>query len=183
MPQSPRRRRVWPVAAAVMVAAALAGCADNGSSRKPEADRAAAAAYAQCEARRAAHQLPSHVAAVACAAPTVVDAYQEAGYPFDDLVDISIEARRIAAERLDDGQITQAQENRDLAVLATRITAEENRRIAATHVGGRPTPTPPEILVRGLASFAPTPAEAEGPVPPLAAGKNCFTLGPESHCQ
>ena len=90
MPKTPRRLSMRPIVAALMLAPVLAACGSAVMSRKADADQQAKAAYARCEARRAAHQLPTHLAAVDCAAPTVEGAYKEAAYPFEDLLYVSI---------------------------------------------------------------------------------------------
>ncbi len=172
-----------PIVAALLLAPALAACGSAVMSRKADADQQAKAAYARCEARRAAHQLPTYLAAVDCAAPTVTGAYKEAAYPFEDLLYVSIQARRIGATHVDRGEISEADEQRDVATLDDRITAEEDRRFAIMRRGGNPTPTAPDVLVQGLASLTPAPIQAETPVPPPGSAANCFTLGGQQHCK
>jgi len=164
-----------------MLAPAIAACAAV-FSRKEEADHRAQAAYAQCESLREAHRLATHLAAVDCAIPTVVGAYREAAYPFEDLLFMSIQARRIGAGRLDRGGVSEDEEKRDLATLGERIAAEEKRRFAVMGASGNLRPMTSETLVQGLVSFAPEPTP-EAVAPPLPGSPaNCFTIGGAQRC-
>lgn len=152
------------------LALALAGC-DVPQGRDREADATAKAAYAQCEELRESGQIKSELAAVDCAVPTVVAAYQEAAYPFDDLIYISVQARRAGARKVDDGIIGRSQYLHDVAALDARIAAESARRHKAMEFGGNPKPAPLGVLLGGLPSFARAPTAAA--VPP----GGCVPLG------
>lgn len=155
----------------------LAGCYVS-EPRNHEAEAKAQAAYANCEELRSLGQLKTHRAAVQCAARPVVEAYQAAAYPFMDLVFFSLEARQLGAERVDAGDVSDEQYQRDVAALDARIAAEEARRRNAMTLGGNPKPTPQAALVQGLPSFAEE-ARAAAPRPtpngcvPLAGIRSC----------
>jgi hypothetical protein len=157
---------------------ALAGCMSQ--PRLSEAEAKAKAAYAQCEELRQVGQIKTHVAAVNCAVPQVTDAYVAAAYPFTDLVYDEIQARRVGAARVDDGDVSETQYQHDVAVLDARIAAEEKRRRAEMALGGSGQAAPPEPLIAGLPSFAPAPTAAAMP-PPAPGG--CVPLGSIRTCQ
>jgi hypothetical protein len=152
-------------------------------SRKDEADAKAQAAYAQCDQLRRIGQYKTRLAAVDCAVPNVVTAYQESAYPFTDLIYISIQARRIGAGKVDSGDVTEAQYERDLAELERRLAAEDGRRREIMKFGGNPQPTEVGTLVQGLSAFAPTPTAAELPATPPDAESSCLPLGGIKRCQ
>jgi hypothetical protein len=172
-----RGARVLAAAALVLV---VAGCVMS-QVRKDEADAKARTAYAQCDDERRAGKLTTHLAAVNCAVPTVVRAYQESAYPFTDLIYVSVQARRIGARRVDSGDVTEAQYQQDLATLQTRIAAEDDRRRGIMKYGGDPQPAPAGALVEGLSAFAPAPVRAA--LPPPGANPNCVPLGQIRSCK
>ncbi len=166
-------------AAALALALVLAGCVVP-QAREDEAAAKAQAAYARCDELRRAGKYPSRVAAVDCAAPTVIAAYREAAYPFDDLIYISIEARRIGAARVDSGAVGAAQYQRDVAELDRRLAAEESRRRGIMKYGGNPQPEELGKLLQGLPSFA---ADAGAPPEPPPRPGGCTPLGAIKPCQ
>lgn len=141
------------------------GACDMPQGRDVEAKDKAQAAYRHCEQLRAAGKYATHVETVDCAAPAVVAAYTAAAYPYQDLVAIGIEARRIAARKLDEGDVTPGEYRRDVAALDQRIADEEKRRHDIAFYGGNPKPVPPETLVAGLPSFTPPPPVSGIPSP------------------
>ncbi|HUB98139.1 MAG TPA: hypothetical protein VL993_19605 [Stellaceae bacterium] len=158
-----------------LIAVALSGCL-----RQPRLDEARAkanAAFAACDAARAEGRLRTYRAAVECAVPTVTQAYSEAAYAFPDLLYVRIEARRFGAGKVDEGEITAAQYDHDVAELDKRIRAEEERRTEIAERSGTPTPVPEETLIAGLPSFA-SPTGA-APAPPGA----CQPLGEIRTCK
>ncbi|HUK61596.1 MAG TPA: hypothetical protein VLV50_20350 [Stellaceae bacterium] len=164
-------------AAAFLLVLALTGCFQL-TGRTSEARSDEQAAWARCEQQREIGRLRTHVAAVDCAVKPVLAAYEDAAYPFMDIVYVSIQARRRGAQRVDAGEISEQQYRRDVTALEGRLAAEEKRRNDIQLFGGRATPTPPEQLVGGLPSFAPE-ARASAPAPtangcvPLGAIKSC----------
>lgn len=169
--------RYIPVAALGLLFA-LTGCFSIGG-RAGEAGATAQAAWAHCDELRQMGQLKTHVAAVQCAARPVLDAYEGADYTFMDLVYVSIQARRMGAARVDNGDLTDEQYRRDVAALDARLAAEEKRRRDIQFYGGQTAPVPPEQLVAGLASFAP---EARASAPPPGPG-GCVPLGAIRACK
>ncbi len=93
----------------------------------------------------------------------------------------SIQARRIGADRVDTGTVTEAQYQQDLAELQTRLTAEEGRRREIMKFGGDPRPAPVGTLIQGLNSFAPAPTAAALPSLPTTPG--CVPLGQIRTCR
>jgi len=167
--------------AATALALALSGCF-TPSPRKAEADAKAETIYAQCDQQRQAGKYRTHLAAVDCAVPTVLQAYQEAAYTFTDLVYISVQARRIGAHKVDDGDTTEAEYRHDLAELETRIAAEDRRRTDIMEYGGNPRPVTVETLVEGLSAFTPTPTAAALPPAPPGEDAGCHSLGAIKPC-
>lgn len=169
-------RAMLVIAAASFV---LTGCFVQ-NSRMSETREQVASAYARCDQRYAAGLIKSHLAAVNCATPDVIAAYQAAGYPFEDLVYVSIEARRRGAANVDRGDVTEAQYEHDAAELDTRIAAEEARRRTTINRTGTPSLATPDMLVAGLPAFATTPAA--GSIVALPPG-SCIPLGDLRPCK
>jgi hypothetical protein len=170
-----RGRLVWSLAAAAL-ALGVAGCF-YPHGRMDEARVQANSVFAACERAREAGRYPTHRAAVECAVPKVQEAYREAAYPYVDLLYIRIEARRRGAGKVDQGEVTEAQYQQDIATLEARIEAEEARRAELTGRGLTPTPAPDQTLVAGLPSFAAAPT-AELPTP-----GSCLPLGAIRACK
>ena len=160
-----------------LVPLALTACIMS-AQRTAESDEAAADAYQKCENLRIAGVVKSHVASVDCAIPKVQQAYQVAAYPFMDLVYFSLEARQLGAERVDAGDVSDEQYQRDVAALDARVAAEEARRRNAMTLGGNAKPVPPSALVQGLPSFAEE-ARAAAPRP---TPNGCVPLGGIRSC-
>ncbi len=163
--------------AVIVMTLALAGCF-AAQGRNEEAAAKAKATYAQCEELRGIGQLRSHVAAVDCAVRPVLAAYDEAAYPFMDLIYISIQARRLGAANLDAGDVTESQYQHDVAELDARLAAEENRRRESQTFGGNAPPVGADTFIKGLPAFAPT--VATGPLPPPG---SCLSLGAIRPCK
>lgn len=156
---------------------ALAACGTAYSTAATrDAERRAEAAIAACNAQLRDGILKTYSAAAACAKPQVLAAYEDAAYPFMDLVNLDLDARQIGAARIDSGAASPAAVGRDIATLDQRIAAEQERRFAARGgIGGAARPTPPEAMLAGLAALA------EPAMPPP--GGNCFSLGSSAHCE
>jgi hypothetical protein len=172
-------RRLTRFIGAAALVLTLAGCAVDSQSRKDEADAKARAAYARCDQQRLGGKYKSHLAAVECAVPTVVAAYQEAAYPFEDLIYLSVQARRAGARKVDTGEATEAEYQQDVAVLENRLAAEDSRRHDIMKYGGNPKPVPTEQLVQGLNAFLVTPTAAALPAAPAG----CVPLGEIRTCK
>jgi hypothetical protein len=175
------RSRLTRALGSAALVLALVGC--FASPRQKEADAKAQAAYARCDQMLGVGKIKTHLAAVDCAVPAVVAAYGEAGYAFTDLTYISIQARRIGAAKIDNGEVSEAEYRHDLAELETRIAAEDARRRDIMRFGGNPQPVPVDTLVQGLSVFAQTPTAAEIPAPPPGTGPACLALGAIRPCK
>ena len=176
-----RSRAVRALAAAAL-GLALTGCFIS-QSRKEEADSKAAAIYGQCDQLRRTGKYTTHLAAVDCAVPTVAAAYQQAAYPFTDLVYISIQARRIGAHKVDTGEVSEGEYQHDLAELDTRLAAEDDRRRKLISHGSTPQRVAADTLVKGLNAFAPAPTAAAPPPPPTATATGCIPLSGLRSCK
>ncbi|HXQ51689.1 MAG TPA: hypothetical protein VN802_11390 [Stellaceae bacterium] len=163
------------VAAILAVALALASCAQM--PRKIEAQEKSRDLLARCEALREAGRLKTHVEVVDCALQRVIDTWTAAGYPFMDLVYVWIQARRNGADRIDRGQATEAEVERQLAQLDARIDDEEKRRQDLISRGANPAPVAPETLVVGLDTLSPRPIAK-----PRQPEGNCVSIGPFRQC-
>lgn len=171
-------RTLW--IALSLLGLALAGCAGTLSAPATrDAQNRAQAAFAACDAERQQGILKSQREVVECARPKVLAAYQENGYPNMDLVELDLYARGIGAERIDDGDVSAAAVDRDLAELDRRIVAEQQRRVAARRAtSGGASPVPLAQLLAGLDTLT-----VRSAPPPPAPGENCFNVGSFSHCQ
>jgi hypothetical protein len=163
--------------AATLVALALALASCGSAGRKLEADDTARSLLAQCEMLRQSGRLKSRVAVVDCALPRTIDAYTAAGYSYMDLIYVSLQALRNGADRIDRGQASEAEVEREMQALQIRIDAEDQRRRDLMSRGGAVTPVDPETLVAGLDALAPR--SRATPLPPPV---NCATFGPFGNC-
>lgn len=150
------------------------------AQRTEESDEKAADAYAKCENLRVAGVIKSHVAAVDCAIPKVQEAYQTAAYPFEDLVYISVQARRFGARKVDAGEISDAEYQSAVTEMQSRLKAEEGHRLARMRLGGNPNPQSPEELLHGLTALMVTPAAAALPSAPP--GADCVPIAGIRKC-
>jgi hypothetical protein len=155
---------------------ALAGCGTGYSAAATaEADATAKTVFAGCEDQFRSGKLRSYRLTVECARPGVTQAYQMAGYPFMDLVELGLNARRYGADRIDAGLAAPQDVSRDLAELDRRILGERERRVAARKgIGGEAAPATPAQMMDGLPSLN------ERVIPPSNA--NCFKVGSFTHC-
>ena len=160
----------------LLLGLALAGCGSTYlAAAALEADQRAQAAYADCDAQRQSGALRSYRQAAACAQPKVLAAYQQAGYPYIDLVELELAARATGADSIDTGFASAADVNRDIAELEQRITAErQRRRDGEMRSGGSAPYVPPQQLLAGLDTLS-------DKVLPRA-NSNCFTVGSFSRC-
>jgi hypothetical protein len=162
-------RSIRNLTAGALMPLALSACLMMSAQRKDEADETAADAYQKCENLRLAGVIKSHVGAIDCALPQVQKAYQVAAYPFDDLIYISVQARRFGARKVDSGEISDAEYQSAVQEMNGRLKAEEKRRLARMNLGGDPKPEGPDEIMRGLTALMPTPAAAALPPPPKSA--------------
>jgi hypothetical protein len=85
-------------------------------------------AVEECQQKRFAKEIIGFKAAAECATPKIVAAYQEVKFPHMDLIYVVTAARVVGAEKVDKRQITEAEYRLQLAELASRVTAEAQRR-------------------------------------------------------
>ena len=156
---------------------ALAGCGSTYSTAAiREADEAARAAYADCDAQLKSGVLQSYRQAARCAQPKVLGAYKQSGYPYIDLVELELLARATGADHIDTGYAKVGDVDRDIAELERRIAEERQRRQEGELVNGGSAPyVPPQRLLAGLTTLTER-------APPASASSNCFQIGSFSHC-
>jgi hypothetical protein len=142
-----------------------------------EAEATANAAYADCNTQLRQGKLKSFRQAVECAEPPVVAAYQGAGYPYMDLIQFDLNARMHGAEEIDVGAASEADVDRDIAVLETRINQEQQRRMDyRAQTGGAAPDMPLDQLTVGVGLNA-----LNGRAPPPTAS-DCFKVGSLTNC-
>ncbi len=101
----------------------------------------------QCEERRRSGEFKSVTEVERCADPLVTSAYQEAGYPYMDLIRFAAAARLAGAEKVDKGKITESGYERQRLMLRDRLAAEINRPAQTLD------PSTTARLVDGLSAF------------------------------
>jgi len=113
---------------------------------------------AECEARRRTGELTSLMAVERCAEPGVIAAYRKADYPYMDLIRFAEAARLAGAEKVDKGEITEADYERQRLKLRERLATEIDRRNAATPLprsaADMPDPAVTAKLIAGLSAFS-----------------------------
>jgi hypothetical protein len=166
----------------VAILAALQACVVS-QSRKAEADKIARSVYAECESLLKSGSLKTHAAVFKCAAPRVVAAYQQSGYPFEDLIFVDLVAHRNGAQNIDEQDATEAAVQTELRQLETRLTAEEARRLNIIKFGGSPKAEPADELLDGLTALKPTPDAAASTPRPSQKTPGCFLPGSPNRCQ
>lgn len=166
-------KRIPLVLAALLT---LAGCGTTNlaGGAIAEADKHAAAIYADCDAQLRARRLNSYRQALECARQPVLTAYGQAGFPFMDLILFDLQERQIGADRIDHGEVQAADVQRDIAILEQRLMVERERRVAArSGIGGAVPATRPAQLLVGLDALT------EKQLPP---NSDCFTVGTFTRC-
>ena len=86
------------------------------------------AAIAECRQKRLEKEINGFKASAECSNPKIIAAWQEAQFPYMDLIFVFTAARVVGGENVDKGKITEAELNLELAELNSRIVAEEQRR-------------------------------------------------------
>jgi hypothetical protein len=112
------------------------------------------AAVLECRERRMRDEFKTYRQSAECSNPQIMAAYQGAGYPFMDLVNVLVNARLMVADNLDKGAITEADAQAQSAELERRLTSEEQRRRAAA-AASQPIPpsSDPGVYMQGLTAF------------------------------
>ena len=162
--------------AVLLVVLVLPSCLFAPQGRTKEARANADAAIEACLAQLRSGKLHSYRQAADCAGPQIIIAYQETAYPFMDLVYLEVAARRVGAENIDRGAVSEEAVARDMSELERRLSAEANRRQAAMKYGdAAPRGAGEATMLAGLSTIS------IGPIP--APGSNCFSVGSFQHCQ
>lgn len=86
------------------------------------------AAIMECKNKRLSGELKTYEASAECSNPRIIEAYQEAGYRYMDLVSLMTAKRLELAEEIDQGKITEAQAQLEFAQFMTGIADEERQR-------------------------------------------------------
>lgn len=116
---------------AILIAVAVTGCV---GLRMRQAMEEANRINLECRALKLQGKLTTWVEAVHCGNEPMRRMIQASGYPHMDLVNLLLANRVLLAERMDAGQLTEAEATVQLAEMGTRITAEEQARaLAASH--------------------------------------------------
>lgn len=90
------------------------------------------AAISECKQRRLNRELKTLRASVDCSNPRIYAAWRDAGDPHLDLLGVVLAARAAGADKVDKGQITEAEYELQLAQLNARLNDERGRRNLAT---------------------------------------------------
>ena len=145
----------------VAVALLLSGCHSTGPTETPAIKAAGEemrGIRAQCEARRRSGAITSVAAVERCAEPGVLAAYRDADYPYMDLIRFAEAARLAGAEKVDKGEISEREYDRQRLKLRDRLAAEIDRRNALTppprSTADMPDPSVTAKLVAGLSAFS-----------------------------
>ena len=153
-------RQAWRCLAA-LACVVLAGCGNSGPTETP-AIKAAGQEMRdirrQCEARRHSGELTSATAVEHCAEPRVVAVYRDADYPYMDLIRFAEAARLAGAEKVDKGEISESEYERQRGKLRGRLADEIDRRNAETPPprsdAEMPEPSITAKLIAGLSAFS-----------------------------
>lgn len=116
---------------ATLIAVAVTGCAGRinpAALRVRQAMEEANRINLECRALKLQGKLTTWVEAVHCGNEPMRRMIQDSGYPHMDLVNLLLANRVLLAERMDAGQLTEAEATVQLAELLTRIAKEEQAR-------------------------------------------------------
>jgi hypothetical protein len=86
------------------------------------------AAITACRNKRLSGELKTHVESAECANPFIVEAHKKAGYRYMDLVLLMTAKRLELSEKVDQGKLSEAQAQLELAQFMTGISDEERQR-------------------------------------------------------
>jgi len=85
-------------------------------------------AIVECRSKRMAGELKTYVASAECANPIIMAAYQQAGYPYMDLISLMTAKRLELSEEIDQGKLTVAQAQLKFAQFKVGLDDEERQR-------------------------------------------------------
>jgi hypothetical protein len=160
---------------AVIATLVLGGCQaaqqrSVNAAIKEQVDEAAQ----DCRQKRLNGELKTFVASVQCSNPRIIAAYQNANYPNMDLVELVTASRLAGAEKIDRGEITEAEFQLQLAELGTRVASEEERRRANHQAAAAQTLQAQAAMLQGLSAF-----QVTNPSP----GITCTTFDNVTNCR
>jgi len=92
------------------------------------ASKMAISAANECRAKRLSGELKTYVESVECSNPRIVEAWSAANYKYMDLVKSFAAKRLELARRVDRGELSEEQNQRQIADFYSRLQAEERRR-------------------------------------------------------
>jgi hypothetical protein len=92
------------------------------------ASQAAILAANECRAKRLSGELKTYLESVECSNPRIVEAWSAANYQYMDLVNSFAAKRLELARRVDRGELSEEQNQRQIADFYSRLQAEERRR-------------------------------------------------------
>jgi hypothetical protein len=92
------------------------------------ASKAAISAANECRAKRLSGELKTYVESVECSNPRIVEAWSAANYKYMDLVKSFAAKRLELARRVDRGELSEDQNQRQIADFYSWLRAEERRR-------------------------------------------------------
>lgn len=149
----------WRCHAAAGAVAVLCGCAAQPTDT-PAIKAAGEHMHnirEQCEARHRTGELKKVTDVERCADPDVIAAYREAAYPYMDLIRFAEAARLAGAQKVDSGEISEHEYERQRLMLRDRLAAEINRRNAEApprHFSETLDPSTTTRLIAGLSAFS-----------------------------
>ena len=92
------------------------------------ASKAAISAANECRAKRLSGELKTYVESVECSNPRIVEAWGAAKYKYMDLVKTFAAKRLELARRVDRGELSEEQNQRQIADFYSQLQAEGRRR-------------------------------------------------------
>jgi hypothetical protein len=151
----------------LLAAGCASGPAPTDAPAIKAADKEATAARQACLKRYEAGEL-TMAQSVECSNPKIIAAFEGANYPYMDLLRLGMDARLAGAQKVDRGDLSAEEYQRQLTELRKRIAAEMRRRNSGASdadLEGKPVPTYPQTadaseaakLLDGLGAFQ-TPA-------------------------
>jgi hypothetical protein len=154
------RRAAFALSLTLLAAGCAFGPNPTNTPAIKAADAEATAARQACLKRYEAGEM-TMAQSVQCSNPKVIAAFEQADYPYMDLLRLGMDARLAGAERVDRGELSADEYQRQLTELRKRIAAEMRRRNGDTDAEGKPAATYPQTadatekakLLDGLDAF------------------------------
>jgi hypothetical protein len=137
------RRALLVIALPLLSAGCATGPTPLDSPAIKAADKEATAARQACAQRYQSGEM-TMAQSVECSNPKVIAAFEGADYPYMDLLRLGMDARLAGAQKVDRGELSPEEYQRQLGELRKRIGAEMRRRNGAVDADS-PAPTYPQI--------------------------------------